>query len=261
MFITSPSLRQAIISFFLIISLKHVVVSSKKSISNKSIDELAPPPKEKAKIPLMTPKPPAPKITHKVYFKVSIDERSEDEGGGIIVFGLFGQVAPYAVENFRALCTGEKGISKLTGKPLHYQGSVFHRIIPNFMLQGGDITHGNGVGGESIYGTYFDDEIPSSTTKLRFDKRHYLAMANKGRKNTNGSQFFINTVKTTWLDNKYVIFGAVLEGHMVVKNLERLGTNGGKPRARAIIMESGELGLTEDKFEEYFEEDDETEEE
>jgi len=221
---------------------------------------LEPPPKEKAKVPKMIPKPTPPKITHKVYFKVAIDERSEDESGGMIVFGLFGQVAPLAVENFRALCTGEKGISKVTGKPLHYKGSVFHRIIPNFMLQGGDITHGNGVGGESIYSNiYFDDELPTDTT-LKFDKRHYLAMANKGRKNTNGSQFFINTVKTRWLDDKYVIFGAVLEGHIVVKNLERLGTNGGKPRARAIIVESGELGLEKDKFEEYFEEDDEMEE-
>merc|ERR1719253_198249 len=184
----------------------------------------------------MIPKPTPPKITHKVYFKVAIDERSEDESGGMIVFGLFGQVAPLAVENFRALCTGEKGISKVTGKPLHYKGSIFHRIIPNFMLQGGDITHGNGTGGESIFGTTFTDE----NLTLKHTTPGLLSMANSG-KNTNASQFFITSKACPHLDGKHVVFGRVVEGMEVVRLMENVGSESGSTSSPVIIDDCGEL--------------------
>lgn len=191
---------------------------------------------QKAKVPKMDPKPEYPKITHRVYFDVEIEGGSEEESGGLIVFGLFGEIAPKTVENFRAICTGEKGIGSVYGKPLHYKGSTFHRIIPNFMIQGGDFTHNSGEGGESIYGLEFEDESLS----LNFNKKLFLAMANKGP-NTNGSQFFINTVKTRWLDGSHVIFGMVLEGSAVVTQIEMQGSKEGVPRRRVVVKDSGEF--------------------
>merc|ERR1711862_617669 len=173
----------------------------------------------------------SPAVTKKVFFDVDIDGGE----GGRITLGLFGDVVPKTVENFRALCTGEKGVGK-KGKPLHYKGSVFHRVIPNFMLQGGDFTDGNGRGGESIYGEKFADE--------NFDLKHeapmYLSMANAGP-NTNGSQFFITTVKTSWLDGRHVVFGKVLEGEDVVKRIEGVGSNSGSTTKTVTIADSGEL--------------------
>lgn len=167
----------------------------------------------------------------KVFFDMLIGKAK----AGRIVMELFADVTPKTAENFRCLCTGEKGIGK-SGKPLHYKGSTFHRIIPNFMCQGGDFTRGNGTGGESIYGLKFEDE--------NFKKKHtgpgVLSMANAGP-NTNGSQFFICTEKTSWLDGKHVVFGKVIDGYSVVQAMEKVGSESGRTSLPVVIEDSGQI--------------------
>lgn len=167
--------------------------------------------------------------------KVFFDITMNDKPAGRIVMELYADSVPKTAENFRALCTGEKGMGK-SGKPLHFKGSVFHRVIPQFMLQGGDFTHGSGVGGESIYGAKFQDE--------NFIHKHtgsgILSMANAGP-NTNGSQFFICTVPCPWLDGKHVVFGKVVEGMNVVKAVEGVGSQSGKTMQKVVIADCGQL--------------------
>jgi peptidylprolyl isomerase len=167
----------------------------------------------------------------KVFFDMTI-------GGapaGRITMELRADVAPKTAENFRALCTGEKGTGKM-GKPLHFKGSAFHRVITDFMCQGGDFTAGNGTGGESIYGAKFADE----NFTLKHTGPGILSMANAGP-NTNGSQFFLCTVKTAWLDGKHCVFGQVCEGMDVVKKVEAVGSQSGKTSAPVVIADCGQL--------------------
>ncbi|KAG5581901.1 hypothetical protein AABB24_017324 [Solanum stoloniferum] len=167
----------------------------------------------------------------KVFFDLTIG----GQAAGRVVMELFNDATPKTAENFRALCTGEKGVGK-TGKPLHYKGSSFHRVIPGFMCQGGDFTAGNGTGGESIYGSKFADE--------NFVKKHtgpgILSMANAGP-GTNGSQFFICTAKTEWLDGKHVVFGQVVEGMDVIKKAEAVGSSSGKCSKAVVVADCGQL--------------------
>jgi len=167
----------------------------------------------------------------RVFFDLSIGNAP----AGRVTIELFADTTPITAENFRALCTGEKGVGK-SGKPLHYKGSTFHRVIPGFMCQGGDFTAGNGTGGESIYGSKFNDE--------NFVKKHtgpgILSMANSG-KNTNGSQFFICTEETAWLDGKHVVFGKVVEGLDVIRAVEKVGSSGGRTSKTVTVADCGQI--------------------
>merc|ERR1712012_392346 len=156
---------------------------------------------------------------------------------GRVVFELFTEIAPKSAENFRSLCTGEAGIGKTTEKPLHYKGCLFHRVVKNFMIQGGDFVNFNGTGGESIYGGTFEDE----EFILNHDRPYLLSMANRG-KNTNGSQFFITTAPAPHLDGLHVIFGQVVSGKEVVKEIEELDTDKkDRPLQDVRIVNCGEL--------------------
>lgn len=194
------------------------------------------------------------------FFDISIG----DKPVGRVVFSLYNDLVPKTAENFRALCTGEKGTGK-SGKPLHYKGSGFHRVIKGFMCQGGDFTAGNGTGGESIYGEKFEDEA----FLVNHTRPFLLSMANAG-KDTNGSQFFITVAKTQHLDGKHVVFGEVVRGKSVVRAIENFPTSSGDvPTFPVTITDCGQLSPddpslsipaggagAEDPYEDYPEDDD-----
>merc|ERR1739844_190244 len=163
---------------------------------------------------------------------VGLDVAINDQPAGTIFIELFNDVTPKTAENFRALCTGEKGFG--------YAGTPFHRIIPGFMLQGGDFERGDGTGGRSIYGQKFDDE----NFILKHDQEGLLSMANSGP-NTNGAQFFCTVALTPWLDGKHVVFGKVYndESYKIVKEIEKLGSGSGKPSAEVRITQCQEYRL------------------
>ncbi|WUS96078.1 peptidylprolyl isomerase [Streptomyces sp. NBC_00708] len=165
-------------------------------------------------------------MTSQVFFDITIN----DEPAGRIVFNLFDDIVPKTAENFRQLATGQNGYG--------YKGSSFHRVIPAFMLQGGDFTRGDGTGGKSIYGEKFADE----NFKLAHTKPGLLSMANAGP-NSNGSQFFITTIVTSWLDGKHVVFGEVADedSMVLVKRIESLGSQSGRTKAKVTIADSGTL--------------------
>jgi len=165
--------------------------------------------------------------------QVYLDCKIGNSNVGRIIILLRADVCPLTAENFRALCTGEKGMG--------YKNSIFHRIIPGFMLQGGDFTNHNGTGGKSIYGKKFNDE----NFMLQHTGPGTLSMANSGP-NTNGSQFFLTAEKTEWLDGKHVVFGNVISGLNVVKKIEKFGSKSGKPSEKVTIIGCGEL-VTSDK--------------
>jgi len=161
---------------------------------------------------------------------------------GRIIIELFGDVTPITVENFRCLCTGEKGISAVSGRPLHFKGSRFHKIIPGKIIQGGDITKGNGSGGDSIYNQDGDGCFPDENFKLKHDRPGLVSMAHRSHEaGKNCSQFFFTSNPSPKLDGKHVVFGRVIAGIDIVTKLESMGSQSGKPIYEVEITDCGEL--------------------
>jgi len=232
-------------------------------------------PTKKADHPKMNPKPKLPEVTHYVYLDIeyiwgdnphfsslsmkkdwnvyqelhrekakSLNIKYDDEKTRFtdrIVLGLFGTVAPKTVENFLGLIRCDKGKGKYTGEELCLKGTSFHRIVRHLLLQGGDFSHADGTGGESIYGGYFEDEA----FDVDFKKPYLLAMANSGEPDTNGSQFFITVSKMRWLDGKNVVFGRVMDRFDAVDYVECFGTFSGEPQRKVKIVDCGELDESE----------------
>ncbi|TKV94373.1 hypothetical protein SEVIR_9G290000v4 [Setaria viridis] len=171
--------------------------------------------------------------------RVFLDINIGGEHVGRVVIELFADEVPNTAENFRMLCTGERGTGRWSGKRLHYKGAPFHRVVPGFMCQGGDITASNGTGGESAlgYGRYFPDEGFSA---VKHDGPGVVSMANAGP-NTNGSQFFITFAETPWLDDRHVAFGRVVEGMDAVRAIEKAGSMSGRTVRPVVIADCGEV--------------------
>lgn len=174
----------------------------------------------------------------KIFLEITIHNRKL----GQIVVELFGDVVPKTVENFRCLCTGEKGVSPVCGKPLHYKGCRFHKIVPGRVMQGGDIVHGSGKGGNSIYNHGGDGTFPEESFKLKHDRPGLLSMAPQANETGKiGSQFFITSKAHPSYDGKCVVFGRVIQGMDLVSKLESVGTQSGKPLFEAVISDCGEI--------------------
>jgi cyclophilin family peptidyl-prolyl cis-trans isomerase len=177
-------------------------------------------------------RPPDVTITERTYMDFSID----GEPAGRVEYGLYGNYVPRTAQNFKQLCTGEAG-EGASGKPLFYKGCKIHRIIPDFMFQGGDFDNEDGTGGESIFGRTFEDE----KFGVSHDKKGLLSMANSGP-DSNGSQFFITVDKAPWLDGTHVVFGEVTAGMDVADRVAKFGGDEGKPTAEVRITDCGVVG-------------------